>query len=687
MDIKQVDIDSLKPAEYNPRELDADQEKALKESLSKFGIVDPIIVNNHPERVNVIIGGHQRAKVWRSLGNTTIPVFYVTLDKEQERELNIRLNKNTGSFSWALLEEFFKKDELLTWGFTENDLHLRFKNETKGDDDAPELPAVAQSKLGDIYQLGPHILMCGDSTKASDVSKLMAGKLADLIWTDPPYNVNYTGAGKKTTRTIENDNMEQEAFRAFLASAFQRASESMKPTASMYCCYASRTHREFEDSINKAGFEVRNQIIWVKTVASMGWGDYRWKHEPILYCKKPGTKTDFFAGRKEWTVWDHEPTDQEKIDIVNKMIKAEEDGQSTVWRCSREFNYVHPCLPAGEKVFVNGAWIAIEEVKAGQASCYGEIKETSTFEAEEIVEIKLTDGCKVKATGNHPFLVERGGDVYWIEARLIRKSDFVLTNADRHSTLKPCKQAKSHQRDTEEYTTERRGGDGSSTSSFGKKLMGLFQKAIKSITKTKTSWIMTLETLRLSVPLTTRGYTLVALKEMMEHGSSHAKGVENTNQSQKNTGITQEDGQQENSAENASLSTASKYVRLYRRAVGSVRTIPGKTKVFNLTIEGIPAFDTVIGVSHNTQKQVALVIRALMNSCKTHGIVLDLFGESGSTLIAAEKSSRQARIMEYAPEFVDCIVQRYVEFCIENDIKWSVLRNNENISGDYAENA
>lgn len=110
----------------------------------------------------------------------------------------------------------------------------------------------------------------------------------------------------------------------------------------MYVCYASRTHREFEDSLNKANFEVRNQIIWVKLVASMGWGDYRWKHEPILYCNQKGNTLDFYGDRKQYTQWDEERTDEWLLKMIKKEIKKQEDGGSTVWRFGREFNYKHP---------------------------------------------------------------------------------------------------------------------------------------------------------------------------------------------------------------------------------------------------------------------------------------------------------------------------------------------------------
>jgi DNA modification methylase len=163
-----------------------------------------------------------------------------------------------------------------------------------------------------------------------------------MVFTDPPYNVNYSGRGKETSNKIENDNQTEEAFRLFLEKAFENYKSILKPEGGVYVCYASRTHREFEDSLNKANFEVRNQIIWVKLVASMGWGDYRWKHEPIFYCHQKDSKLEFYGDRKQYTQWDEERTDEQLLRMLKSEIKKQEDGGSTVWRFGREFNYKHP---------------------------------------------------------------------------------------------------------------------------------------------------------------------------------------------------------------------------------------------------------------------------------------------------------------------------------------------------------
>ena len=163
-----------------------------------------------------------------------------------------------------------------------------------------------------------------------------------MIWVDPPYNVNYAGRGKDTSNHIKNDNMAEADFRVMLTAWFAGLKHAAKAESPMYCCYASRTHREFEDALNENGYEVRNQIIWVKKVASMGWGDYRWKHEPILYCHQKDTVMPFFGDRKQYTEWSEEMTDEELLKMIKKNIEKEELGDSTVWRLHREMKYDHP---------------------------------------------------------------------------------------------------------------------------------------------------------------------------------------------------------------------------------------------------------------------------------------------------------------------------------------------------------
>lgn len=347
LQIKQIPIDQLKPADYNPRKWTAKAVADLKESIKRFGLVEPIVANDAPGRENIIIGGHFRWNIAKELGYKDVPVVYITIpDIEKEMEINLRLNKNTGEFDWDLLANF-GGELLLDVGFTSEEMDRGFGLGGKDEDEFDVEKELAQieipkAQLGQVYQLGRHRLMCGDSTNQEQVQKLMDGQLADMVFTDPPYNVNYSGRGENTSNTIMNDHMEREQFQEFLDNVFKSYTVATKPEAPMYCCYASRTHREFENAMEKTGWEIKNQIIWVKMVASMGWGDYRWKHEPILYAHKHGSPTPFFGDRKQYTEWKEEKSDIEILDMVKKMISKEEEGDSTVWRLHRDSKYDHP---------------------------------------------------------------------------------------------------------------------------------------------------------------------------------------------------------------------------------------------------------------------------------------------------------------------------------------------------------
>ena len=205
--IIQKPIDSLIFAEYNPRQLSDTQYKQLKDSISRFGLVDPIIINKNKDRKDIIIGGHQRVKVARTMGIKEVPCVEIDLVYDKERELNVRLNKNTGSWDYDVMANTFDIEELLDWGFDEKELQLDVFDEEKDgliDDDAIPEDVESVCKLGDLWQLGEHRLLCGDATK--DVGKLC--DKYDAILTDPPYGmkaVQNSGVLKEKYKNVLND--------------------------------------------------------------------------------------------------------------------------------------------------------------------------------------------------------------------------------------------------------------------------------------------------------------------------------------------------------------------------------------------------------------------------------------------------------------------------------------------------
>jgi ParB-like chromosome segregation protein Spo0J len=213
MKIQYIPVGDLQFADYNPRAASKKEAAELKKSLERFGFVEPVVVNSAPKRKNIIIGGHFRVRTAKDLGIKEVPVHYVKISEEKkERELNLRLNKNLGHWDAELLVEF-DENLLLDVGFESDELDsmfadLKLDDENEKDDDVPEVSEKSDTKVGEIWKLGRHRIMCGDATNAEHVKALMDGQKADVVFTDPPYNVNYKGHGQKTSNGIENDNME-----------------------------------------------------------------------------------------------------------------------------------------------------------------------------------------------------------------------------------------------------------------------------------------------------------------------------------------------------------------------------------------------------------------------------------------------------------------------------------------------
>ncbi len=184
-------------AEYNPRQLTKDQYKSLRDSMERFGLVDPVIINKHPDRENIVIGGHQRLRIAKDMGIDKVPCVELSLDLNQEKELNVRLNRNVGEWDYDALANYFDVGELTEWGFTEDDLQFWVDEPTEGlieDDEIPEVEE-AVTQAGDLWLLGEHRVLCGDATKKEDVERLMDGQKADMVFTDPPYGIDVVGGG------------------------------------------------------------------------------------------------------------------------------------------------------------------------------------------------------------------------------------------------------------------------------------------------------------------------------------------------------------------------------------------------------------------------------------------------------------------------------------------------------------
>lgn len=301
MEIVEVPISELKPSEYNPRQMTEKQVEDLTNSIKEFGLVDPIIVNRHPGRENVVVGGHQRLKIASVLGFQTVPVVYVDLDEKRERELNLRLNKNLGEWDWNMLANF-DKEELLNVGFRSEELDKIFNVKEDEFDADKEYEKIEEpkTKLGDLYKLGEHRLLCGDSTKKESFERLMGGEKAQMVFTDPPYNVNYKydwrralHKGKKVKNTITSfrDKWTPEDYKKLIYDVFKNCFDFSFDSATFYCWHATKTEQEVRSGIEEAGWHFSQTLIWLKENIILALGqDYQRIYEPCYFGWKKGKK-------------------------------------------------------------------------------------------------------------------------------------------------------------------------------------------------------------------------------------------------------------------------------------------------------------------------------------------------------------------------------------------------------------
>ena len=327
MEIKELSLKELKPAAYNPRKKlkkgDKEYEK-IKQSLLKFGYVDPIIVNNDM----TVIGGHQRLTVLKDLHYETAKCVIVDLPKEDEKALNIALNKITGQWDDALLADLLldlqESDfNLDLTGFEPpeiddilSNVHDKELSEDEFDVEE-ELKKPTLSRHGDIWQLGKHRVICGDSTKVETYKQLLDDRKANLVVTDPPYNVDV----EETAGKILNDNMSDGDFYQFLLSMFTQVENHMEDDASIYVFHADTEGLNFRKAFKNAGFYLSGCCIWKKNSLVLGRSPYQWQHEPCLYGWKKKGKHQWFSDRKQTTIWEYDRPKSSKDHPTMKPIQ------------------------------------------------------------------------------------------------------------------------------------------------------------------------------------------------------------------------------------------------------------------------------------------------------------------------------------------------------------------------------
>lgn len=300
MEIIKLKIADIVPYDKNPRKNDGAVD-AVAESIKQCGYCAPIVIDED----NVILAGHTRLKALKKLKYKECEcVRKVGMTEEQKRKYRLLDNKTNELAEWdidLLKGELDGLDFLdFDFGF---DIGIESEPQAIVEDDAPEVDNQAEpiTKLGDIWQLGRHRLMCGDSTNAENIARLMGDTQADLLLTDPPYNVAYEGKTKDALK-IKNDNLSSDAFFEFLVDAFSAGASAIKEGASYYVWFASREHCNFENALVKSGLEVRQELIWKKNSMVLGRQDYQWKHEPCLYGWKEGASHNWYNDRCQTTI-------------------------------------------------------------------------------------------------------------------------------------------------------------------------------------------------------------------------------------------------------------------------------------------------------------------------------------------------------------------------------------------------
>ena len=392
-------LGQLRPAAYNPRKAlkPSDKEyQKIKNSIQEFGYVEPIIVNYDM----TVIGGHQRLTVLKDLGYTEAQCVVLHIEDEAKvKALNIALNKISGEWNEQLLADLLvdlqdAQFDLDLTGFEAPEIDQIFSKlhnkdiEEDNFDVEEELKNPAFSQAGDIWTLGRHRVICGDSTLPETFKLLMEGKKANLVLTDPPYNVNV----EETAGKIKNDNMPDADFYNFLFCAFVNMEQNMEQDASIYVFHADTQGLTFRRAFADAGFNLSGCCIWKKNALVLGRSPYQWQHEPCLFGWKKGGKHLWYSDRKQTTIWEYDRPKASKDHPTMKPVTlmAYPIKNSTMTNCI----VLDPFLGSGSTL------IACQET---QRICYGaelDEKFMDVIVKRYIEQVGSADGVTVLRNGS-----------------------------------------------------------------------------------------------------------------------------------------------------------------------------------------------------------------------------------------------------------------------------------------------
>jgi DNA modification methylase len=365
-------IDRVIPYARNAREIPQAAIDKVAESIKEFGWRQPIVV----DRESVIVAGHTRLLAARKLGLSAVPVHVAdNLTAAQIKAYRLMDNRSHQETTWDMellateLGELQAGDlDMNLTGFDQDEIAKLLTEQTvtaglTDEDDVPELPAKPVTKAGDVWLLGSHRVLCGDSTVVENVAVLLGQSRADLVFTDPPYNVDYSGYTEEKLK-IQGDKMSDAEFAAFLERTFRACRTGVKQGASLYICHGSSYQREFQNALERAGFEVRCQLIWAKNTFAWGFGRYKFQHEPIFYCHVAGQSDSWYGDKSQATLW-HEkkpaanrlhPT-MKPVELIERALVNSSKGGDLVFD---PFGGSGSTLIACEKLGRNAALIELD---------------------------------------------------------------------------------------------------------------------------------------------------------------------------------------------------------------------------------------------------------------------------------------------------------------------------------------
>jgi len=301
MEIKTVKLSEIKSNPNNPRIIKDDKFSKLVKSIQEFPKmleIRPIVVNADM----IVLGGNMRLKACKEAGLKEVPIIFADdLTEDEQKQFIIKDNVGFGEWDWDMIANEWDAEQVEEWGLDIPEFSI--KEELQAEEDDYEIPDQLNTDIviGDLFQIGDHRLLCGDSTDSDQLAKLMNGEKADICHTDPPYNINYEGGSKKREK-IANDKLDD--FPKFLYDVYTTISTGLKKGGAIYVWHASSETHNFIQQFLDAGFLFKSYIVWNKNNSTFGRSDYHWKHEPCIYGWLDGASHKWSGDRKQTTVWD-----------------------------------------------------------------------------------------------------------------------------------------------------------------------------------------------------------------------------------------------------------------------------------------------------------------------------------------------------------------------------------------------